>query len=123
MQFMILMIPAVYRGNQPGPSKFDTKAMERMGQFNERLAQHVEILSLNGLHPLTKGARLSFAQGKPTVIDGAAVRTTEVLGGYWLVDAPSQDKLVELMKDCPAEEGDLIEIRQVFTEADFAAQQ
>ena len=52
--------------------------------------------------------------------DGPFIETKEVLGGYWLVEAKSKDELVKLMQHCPAEEGDTIEIRQVFGDEDFA---
>jgi hypothetical protein len=121
MQFMILMIPSVYRNNKkPGPDFPDPKAMEEMTKFNERLSKSVKLLSLNGLHPLTTGARLSFSKGKATVTDGPFIETKEVLGGYWLVEAKSKDELVKLMQNCPAEEGDTIEIRRIFRVEDFA---
>ena len=69
---------------------------------------------------LTNGARLSFSNGKATVTDGPFIETKEVLGGYWLVEAKSKDELVKLMQNCPAEEGDIIEIRQIFGDEDFA---
>lgn len=47
----------------------------------------------------------------------------EVLGGYWLVEADSKEQLVRLMQKCPAEGGDVIEIRQVFSAEDFAITQ
>ena len=121
MQYMILMIPSGYRDNKkPGPDFPDLKRMEKMGKFNERLSKSVKLLSLNGLHPLTSGARLSFSKGKATVTDGPFIETKEVLGGYWLVEAKSKDELVKLMQNCPAEEGDTIEIRQIFGDEDFA---
>jgi hypothetical protein len=122
MQFMILMIPSVYRNNKElGPNFVpDPKLMEEMTKFNQQLSKSVKLLSLNGLHPLTKGARLSFSKGKATVTDGPFIETKEVLGGYWLVEAKSKDELVKLMQNCPAEEGDTIEIRQIFGDEDFA---
>jgi hypothetical protein len=122
MQFMMLMIPKVYRGNTKlGPDFVpDPKKLETMARFNEELGKAVTILSLNGLHPLSTGARVSFGTGKPTVTDGPFIETTEVLGGYWLVEASSKDELVQWAQRCPADEGDVIEIRQVFDEADFA---
>src|SRR5687767_13982244 len=103
MEFMILMIPAAYRNNRkPGGNFPDPKAMEKMGKFNERLGKSVTIQSLNGLHPLTSGARLSFSKVQPTVSHGPFIETKEVLGGYWLVEAKSKDDLVKLMQTCPA---------------------
>ena len=93
MQFMILMIPSVYRDNQqPKPDFLDPKVIAEMGKFNEWLAQHVELLSLNGLHPLTSGARLSFSKGNVTTTDGPFIETKEVLGGYWMIKAKSKDQ-------------------------------
>ena len=122
MEFMILMIPSVYRDNKdPGPDFVpDPKVVEEMTRFNEWLSKSVKLLSLNGLHPLTTGTRLSFSKGKATVTDGPFVEAKEVLGGYWLVEAKSKDELVKLMQNCPAEEGDTIEIRQIFDSEDFA---
>jgi hypothetical protein len=121
MKFMMLMIPAVYQGRKPAPDfKPDRKDMEQMGRFNEEMGKAIKIESLNGLHPLAKGARVAFAKGKPTVTDGPFIESKEVLGGYWLVEAPSKEEVVKWAQRCPAEEGDTIEIRQIFAPEDFA---
>ena len=91
MKFMMLMIPAVYQGGrQPASFAPDPKKMQRMGRFNEDMGKALKIESLNGLHPQAKGARVSFAQGKPVVTDGPFIETKEVVGGYWLVEASSR---------------------------------
>ena len=122
MQFMMLMIPAVYQGGKKVDPGFvpDPKKMEEMSQFNEELSKAAKIISLNGLHPLATGARVAFGKGKPTVTDGPFMEAKEVLGGYWMVEADSKEQLVRLMQKCPAEHGDVIEIRQIFYAADFA---
>ena len=124
MKFMMLLIPAVYHGNKTLDSGFapDPKKVEEMGRFNDEMAKSVKILSLNGLHPLGKGARVSFGKGKPVVTDGPFIETKEVLGGYWMIEAPSKEEVVKWAQRCPAEEGDVIEIRQIFEAADFAIQ-
>jgi hypothetical protein len=53
------------------------------------------------------------------VLAFAFIETTEVLGGYWLMEANSKEELVKWAQRCPADEGDVIEIRQIFDEADF----
>ena len=122
MQFMMLMIPAVYQGGKKPDPGFvpDPKKVEQMMQFNEELGRVFKILSLNGLHPVSTGARVSFSKGKTTVTDGPFIETKEVLGGYWLIEAPSKAEVVKWTQHCPAEDGDVFEIRQVFDEADFA---
>ena len=74
MQFMMLMIPDVYRGNKKLDPGFvpDPKKVQEMARFNEELGKAVKILSLNGLHPLNTGARVSFGKGTPMVTEGRA---------------------------------------------------
>jgi hypothetical protein len=121
MQFMMLMIPAVYRDNKMLDADFtpELKDMEAMGRFNEELGKAVKILSLNGLHPLSAGARVSFGEGKPVVTDGPFIEAKEVLGGYWMLEADSKEELVKWAQRCPAQKGDVIEIRQIFDLADL----
>jgi hypothetical protein len=122
MKFMMLMIPAVYQGGKiPDPGFVpDPKKVEQMQQFNEEMAKVLKLLDLNGLHPQTTGARVSFAKGKPSVTDGPFIEAKEVLGGYWLVEADSKEEVVHWAAKCPADDGDTIEIRQVFGPEDFA---
>jgi hypothetical protein len=125
MQFMVFMIPAGYQprnGKQqefkPDPKKM-AAMMEAMGKFNDELRRATKVLAIDGLAPLAKGARLAFAAGKPTVTDGPAIEAKEVVGGYWLVEAKSKDEVIDWWKRCPAEEGDVIEIRPVADLSDF----
>jgi len=121
MQFMMLMIPNVYRGNKQNAGFVpDPEKLKEMGRFNEEFGKAVKILSLNGLHPLQTGVRVSYGKGKPTVTQGPFIETKEVLGGYWLVEAPSKEEMVKWAQRCPADEGDTIEIRQIFGPEDFA---
>ena len=84
----------------------------------DKTAVQAGLAGLNGLHPVTTGARVSFGKGKPTVTDGPFIEAKEVLGGYWMVDAPSKEEMVKWAQRCPADEGDVIEIRQIFDVAD-----
>ena len=123
---MMLMIPAVYQGGKKVDPEFepDPKKMAEMNKFNEDLGKAFKIISLNGLHPLGTGARVAFGKGKgkgkPTVTDGPDIKAKEVLGGYWIVEANSKEELLEWAQRCPADPGDVIEIRQIWDEADFA---
>jgi hypothetical protein len=121
MQFLMLMIPSVYQpGSNVDPNFVpDPEKIAAMGRFNEELGQAVKILALNGLHPQATGARVAFGGKKPLVTDGPYIESKEVLGGYWHVEADSKQQLVDLMQRCPAEPGDVIEIRQIFELGDF----
>lgn len=125
MRFMMLMIPRVYQPDAPAGERAGegfappAEAVAKMMQFNEELAKAGVLLSLDGLHPLAKGARIAFPQGKPVVTDGPFAETKEVLGGYWLLQVQSKEEAVNWAKRCPAAPGDTLEVRQVFEMADF----
>ena len=125
MRFLVFMIPAVYQpknGKNADPHFTpDAEMMAKMGKFNEELKKAGVLLSLEGLQPLTTGARLAFFGGKASVTDGSAVEAKEVVGGYWMLEAKSKQHVVDWMKRCPAQDGDVIEIRQVFEMSDFPA--
>ena len=79
------------------------------------------LLSLEGLHPPSAGARVSFAGGKPKVTDGPFSEAKEVVGGFWMIRVNSKQEAIEWAKRCPASENETIEIRQVQEMADFPA--
>ena len=97
----------------------DVAMMEKMMKFNKELEAAGAILAVDGLQPLPNGARLAFSGGKAKVTDGPFVEAKEVVGGYWLLQAQSKEQVVEWMKRCPAQDGDTLEIRQIFEVADF----
>ena len=51
--------------------------------------------------------------------DGPFTEARELIGGYWMWQVKSKEEAVEWAKRCPAEEGDTLELRQVFEMADF----
>lgn len=118
MRFMMLMIPKGYEQAAPGTAP-DVKAVEAMMKYNEALQQAGVLLALDGLHPPSMGARVSFAGGKPQVTDGPFADAKEVLGGYWMIDVKSRAEAIEWAKRCPGSENEIIEIRQVQELSDF----
>ncbi|HEV7771523.1 MAG TPA: YciI family protein [Solirubrobacterales bacterium] len=93
-----------------------------MGEFNEEMVKAGVMLAGEGLHPSSKGARVSFGgDGERTVIDGPFAETKELIAGYWLMQVRSFDEAVEWMKRCPNphHEAGEIEIRRVFEAEDF----
>jgi hypothetical protein len=118
MRFMMLMIPKGYEQAAPGTMP-DAAAVAAMMKYNEALQEAGVLLSLDGLHPLSMGARVSFPSGKPTVTDGPFVETKEVLGGYWMIDVRSKEEAVAWASRCPAGPNEVIEIRQVQELTDF----
>jgi hypothetical protein len=120
MRFMMLMIPKGYENATPGTMP-DAKAVEAMMKYNEELQKAGVLLALDGLHPPSMGARVTFAGGKPKVTDGPFAEAKEVLGGYWMIQAKSKEEAVEWATRCPAGENEIIEVRQVQEFEDFPA--
>lgn len=123
MRFMMFMIPPEY---QPSPSKGkkaeegfapSAEAVAEMSRYNKEMAKAGILISLDGLHPLLNGARVTYKGGKTTVTDGPFIEAKEVVGGYWLIDVKSKEEAVEWAKRCPAvkvDSGATLEVRQIF---------
>ncbi|MDB5634473.1 MAG: hypothetical protein JWR49_3328 [Tardiphaga sp.] len=118
MRFMMLMIPKGYESAAPGTMP-EAEAVAAMMKYNEALKDAGVLITLEGLHPPSMGARVSFPGGKPVVTDGPFAESKEVLGGYWMIDVASRDAAIEWAKRCPAGPNEIIEIRQVQEMADF----
>jgi hypothetical protein len=96
----------------------DQKLLADMGKFNEELTKAGVMLAGEGLQPSSKGARVRFAGGKKTVIDGPFAESKELVAGFWLWQVKSMDEAIEWLKRAPFE-GTEVEIRQVFEAEDF----
>jgi len=117
---MMLMIPRGCESAKPGAAP-SAEAVAAMMKYNESLKKAGVLLSLDGLHPPSMGARVSFPEGKPVVTDGPFAEVKEVLGGYWMIQVRSREEAIEWAKRCPAGPNEIIEIRQVQELADFPA--
>ena len=111
-RFMMLMYPNVTEEQyEEGVRAEDAGAMSK---FNQSLIQAGVLLALDGLHPASKGARVTLAGGKTSITDGPFTEAKELVGGYWLIDVKSKEEAVEWASRAPINEGDVIEVRQVF---------
>lgn len=120
MRFMMLMIPKGYETATPGTVP-DAAAVGAMMKYNEALQKAGVLLALDGLHPPSMGARVSFSNGQPTVEDGPFAEAKEVVGGYWLIQVRSREEAIEWASRCPAGNNEVIEVRQVQEFTDFPA--
>jgi hypothetical protein len=121
MKFM--MIVKASKDSEAGKMPSE-ELLTAMGKYNEELMKAGALVDLTGLHPSSKGARVKFSGGKPTVIDGPFAETKELIGGYWIIKVKSRDEAIEWAKRAPAPHGEgqdgEIEIRQLFEMEDFA---
>ena len=118
MRFMMLMIPLGYE-TAPADEQLDPERVAAMMRYNEALKDAGVLITLDGLHPPSTGARVSFATGAPVVTDGPFAESREVLGGYWMIEVGSREEAIAWAKKCPASPNEIIEIRQVQEMSDF----
>lgn len=96
-----------------------SEQLTEMGRFNEELVKAGVMLAGEGLQATSKGARLKFSGGKASVTDGPFAETKELIAGFWIVQGKSKEEVVERFLRAPMEEGQEIEIRQIFEAEDF----
>jgi hypothetical protein len=96
-----------------------TELLTAMGKFNEELVKAGMMEAGEGLHPSSKGARVKYPGGAPTVSRGPFNLTNDLVAGFWLLKAKSLDEMIDWMKRAPFDGGAEIEIRQVFSTEDF----
>ena len=121
MRFMMLMMPKGYEKAAPGTMP-DAEKVAAMMKYNETLQKAGVLLALDGLHPPSTGARVSFPGGKPKVTDGPFAEAKEVVGGYWMIQVKSREEAIEWASRCPGSENEVIEVRQVHEFSDFPAE-
>ena len=96
----------------------ETDELAEMGKFNEELVKAGVMLAGEGLHPSSKGVRVSFDGEKPAVTDGPFAEAKELVAGFWIWQVKSMDEAVEWIKRAPFREGE-VELRPVFEAEDF----
>ncbi|MFB1480943.1 YciI family protein [Corallococcus sp. RDP092CA] len=103
----------------------DEKLLAAMGAYNEEMVKAGVMLQGEGLHPSSKGARVKFTNGKPTIIDGPFTETKELIAGFTLIQVKSREEALEWLKRWPSSDagGNVeLELRQVYEDDDFGAE-
>jgi hypothetical protein len=119
MRFMIIRKADAETEAEAMPS---TELIEQMTSFNERLVAAGVMVGGDGLKSSRHGAKISFSNGRPTIIDGPFAETKELIAGYTLIDVPSYEAALEWVKQWPPFDGHgnvQLELRQVITAEDF----
>ena len=68
----------------------DTKILTALGKFNEELVKAGVMLAGEGLRPTSRGKRVKFSGGTPTVKDGPFTESKELIAGFWLWQVKSR---------------------------------
>jgi PhnB protein len=119
MRFMILV--KATKDSEAGklPSR---QLLADMGKFNQELMAAGVMVDGGGLHPSSKGARVTFSGNDRIVTKGPFAQTNELVSGYWIWKLNSLDEAIAWVNRCPRPmiETSDIEIRQFYEMEDFA---
>ena len=117
MRFMVIV-----KGNPESESGKlpDEKTFKEMNDFNEQLVKAGVMLAMDGLHPTKDGARVRFKGKQRMVIDGPFTETKEIIAGFWVWQCRSKAEAIEWLKRAPFQDGDEVEIRQIYETEEFA---
>ncbi|MEO6394732.1 MAG: YciI family protein [Devosia sp.] len=119
MQFLVLRKADAETEAGIMPSK---ELIDDMTAYNAKLVERGRMKSGAGLMPSSKGARVSFSNGKPTIVDGPFTEAKELIAGFSLIEANSLAEVIEIVKQWPQRDGHgnvQVEIRQIATADDL----
>jgi hypothetical protein len=113
MQFMI-----VISTDEKAQAKATVEQQKEMHAaymaYTNELKKAGVMLHGDGLLPSSKGARISYKEGRRVVTDGPFTEAKEVVGGYYIIDVKSRDEAIEWAGKCPgARQGGGVELREV----------
>ena len=95
-----------------------------MGEFVGEATKNGVMIDGAGLQPSARGHRVRLSKGKITVTDGPFTESKEIVGGYALIEARSEEHALEIAREFmeihrvhwPAFEGES-EVRPLESEA------
>jgi hypothetical protein len=97
----------------------DEKLFVEMNKYNEELVRAGVMQAGEGLHPSSNGARIVFAGGKSTVIDGPFSPAQELVAGFWIFNVKSREEAIDWARRAPMESGTVLEVRRIYEAEDF----
>jgi hypothetical protein len=72
------------------------EAFAATGAFNDKLHAEGYWVFAGGLEPATTATVVDGQGDKPVMTDGPYLETKEVIGGFWVIDAPDLDVALRL---------------------------
>lgn len=112
------MLFVLHDENAPMDGPPPVELVEKMNAFNEEMVAAGVMLAADGLMPLSMGARVTFDGERPSVVDGPFAEAKEVVGGYWIIQARSQEEAIEWASRAPLP-GGTIEVRKIGEPEDY----
>jgi hypothetical protein len=123
MRFMIIRKADAETEAETNPAEgVSQELLSQMMSYNEEMAKAGVLLGGDGLMPSSKGFRIKFKGGKPTVVDGPFAEAKELVAGYTLIQVASREEALEWVKKWPSLDGHgevELELRQIYEAEDF----
>jgi hypothetical protein len=95
MQFLMFYTPDPSRPVGPPSPEY----IDEMNRLIEQSRKSGEMIATGGLTPIQQGARVKQADGNVTFTDGPYIESTEVIGGFALLELPSKEAAIESAKN------------------------
>jgi hypothetical protein len=112
MQYMLLIY-----GDQSAlasASRDDLQAMQaEYGKFTQEIRSSGAMVGGDQLQPATTAKTVTIRNGDRLITDGPFAETKETLGGYYLVEADSEEKALEWAAKIPGARHGKIEVRGI----------
>ena len=89
------------------------KAFEQVDAFNAEVQAAGAWVFAGGLHEPSSATVVRATDGDPIMTDGPFAETKETLGGYYLIEADSEDKALDWAAKIPGARYGKIEVRPV----------
>jgi len=96
-----------------------------MMAYNEQMIRAGVMVGGDGLRPSRDGARISFKDGKPSIVDGPFAEAKELIAGYTLIQVRDRAEALEWVRRWPAIDGHghvQLELRRLYEADDFGAE-
>ena len=98
-------------GDTPETPEWEAGAAEH-GRFTEEAG--AAVLAGGAVHPLDTTTSVRVRDGEVLLSDGPFNESAEVVGGFYLVQAPSRDEAVTLAQRIPIGAGGAVELRPIW---------
>jgi hypothetical protein len=112
MQYMLILYENESTAYQPGSKEFGTM-MEEFGTFTQSIIDSGQFKGGEGLQGSEPATSVRVRKGKTELTDGPFAETREQLGGYYLIEAASQDEANAIAARLPIAKTGTVEVRPV----------
>lgn len=110
MQYLVMLYDTEENATTPGTPEFEAEmaGYEAFGELGGEA-----IIGGEALLPSQLSRTIRVSAGQVSVTEGPYAETAEVLGGFYVLDAPTLDDAIELVRHIPATATGCSEIRPV----------